>query len=84
MTFDDLQVVERHATAVANEMGVDHAPVMRPAEYDRVDIDTTYMPGADIGEFIERLTQSLRKQGYAWDVWLNGLLVSVSEKEAAE
>ena len=84
MTFDDLQVVERHATAVANEMGVDHAPVMRPLDYDRVDIDTTYMPGADINEFVERLAQSLRKQGYAWDVWLNGLLVSVSEKEEIE
>jgi len=84
MTFDDLQVVERHAIAVANEMGVPHAPVMRPAEYDRVDIDTTYMPGADINEFVEKLAQSMRAQGYAWDVWLNGLLISVSEKEEIE
>ena len=84
MTTDDLTAVERHANAVAHELGASMPPVMKPADFDRIDIDVTYIPNVDAREFIEKLAMSLRAQGYAWDVWANGPLVSVSEKEEAE
>ena len=84
MTTDDLTAVERHSNAVAHELGASMPPVMKPADFDRIDIDVTYIPNVDVHEFIEKLAMSLRGQGYAWDVWANGPLVSVSEKEEIE
>ena len=84
MTTDDLTAVERHSNAVAHELGASMPPVMKPADFDRIDIDVTYIPNVDVHEFVEKLAMSLHRQGYAWDVWLNGLLVSVSEREEAE
>ena len=86
MTFQDLLVVERHVAELCSEMGRDRLPVMRPLDYDCVDIDTRtwiHRP-QDRASLRAALAGRLSAEGRLWDVWPAGetwLCVSVREEE---
>ena len=86
MTFQDLLAVERHVAELCSEMGRDQLPVMRPLDYDRVDVDV----GPWARQPLEReslraaLARRLADEGRLWDVWPDGetkLCVSAREEE---
>ena len=86
MTFDDMQVVERHVADLrAGEEP--KLPVMLSTEYDRVDIDAKALSSTDACALVDRLAQSLGRKGYLWDVWMSlgtrrgDQVVHVSERE---
>ena len=89
MTFDDMQVVERHVADLrAGEEP--KLPVMLSTEYDRVDIDARSLCCSDAVDLMDQLAQSLGRKGYLWDVWVETSLTSpanrmihVAEKEEA-
>lgn len=86
MTFDDMQVVERHVADLrAGEEP--KLPVMLSKEYDRVDIDAKALSSTDACALVDRLAQSLGRKGYLWDVWMSlgtrrgDQVVHVAERE---
>lgn len=86
MTFDDMQVVERHVADLrAGEEP--KLPVMLSKEYDRVDIDAKALSSTDACALVDRLAQSLGRKGYLWDVWMSlgtrrgDQIVHVAERE---
>lgn len=88
MTFDDMQVVERHVADLrAGEEP--KLPVMLSTEYDRVDIDAKALSSTDACALVDRLAQSLGRKGYLWDVWMSlgtrrgDQVVHVAEREEA-
>ena len=88
MTFDDMQVVERHVADLrAGEEP--KLPVMLSKEYDRVDIDAKALSSTDACALVDRLAQSLGRKGYLWDVWMSlgtrrsDQIVHVAEREEA-
>lgn len=88
MTFDDMQVVERHVADLrAGEEP--KLPVMLSTEYDRVDIDAKALSSTDACALVDRLAQSLGRKGYLWDVWMSlgtrrgDRIVHVAEREEA-
>lgn len=88
MTFDDMQVVERHVADLrAGEEP--KLPVMLSTEYDRVDIDAKALSSTDACALVDRLAQSLGRKGYLWDVWMSlgthrgDQIVHVAEREEA-
>lgn len=88
MTFDDMQVVERYVADLMSGTGR-QLPVMLSKEYDRVDIDASGLSSTDACALEVRLTQSLDRGGYLWDVWTSAesgsfsQFVHVSEREEA-
>lgn len=88
MTFDDMQVVERHVADLrAGEEP--KLPVMLSKEYDRVDIDAKALSSTDACALVDRLAQSLGRKGYLWDVWMSlgawrgDQIIHVAEREEA-
>lgn len=88
MTFDDMQVVERHVADLrAGEEP--KLPVMLSTEYGRVDIDAKALSSTDACALVDRLAQSLGRKGYLWDVWMSlgtrrgDQVVHVAEREEA-
>ena len=88
MTFDDMQVVERHVADLrAGEEP--KLPVMLSTEYDRVDIDAKALSSTDACALVDRLAQSLGRKGYLWDVWMDlgkrpwEQVIHVAEREEA-
>lgn len=88
MTFDDMQVVERHVADLrAGEEP--KLPVMLSKKYDRVDIDAKALSSTDACALVDRLAQSLGRKGYLWDVWMSlgtrrgDQIVHVAEREEA-
>lgn len=84
MTFDDMQVVERHVADLrAGEEP--KLPVMLSKTYDRVDVDTRKLDGPEAVRLVDALAQSLGRKGYLWDVWMatNDHIIHVAEREEA-
>ena len=88
MTFDDMQVVERHVADLrAGEEP--KLPVMLSKEYNRVDIDAKALSSTDACALVDALAQSLGRKGYLWDVWMSlgtrrgDQIVHVAEREEA-
>jgi len=83
MTFNDARLVEAWVADIVWLLKCDGLPVMKPVEFDRVDIDVTRMDAAKVPEFTKRLAEAVRNNGRGWEVWRNGAMVSVSEPEEA-
>lgn len=84
MTFDDMQVVERYVADLrAGEEP--KLPVMLSTEYDRVDVDAGGLSCDDAEVLACRLSQSLGRKGYLWDVWITAVdrMIHVAEREEA-
>jgi hypothetical protein len=86
MTFQDLLVVERHVAELCSAAGCTSLPVMRPLDYDRVDIDVELWVRQPLDREALRaaLSRRLADEGRLWDVWPAGetkLCVSAREEE---
>lgn len=88
MTFDDMQVVERHVADLrAGEEP--KLPVMLSKAYDRVDVDARKLDSQAACNLVDALAQSLGRKGYLWDVWMSlgtrrgDQVVHVAEREEA-
>lgn len=79
MTFDDMQVVERHVA----DFQPGGLPTMLSIDYDRVDVDATKLDDTEAGRLVDLLSQELGRKGYLWDVWMdtNDHMVHVAERE---
>jgi hypothetical protein len=83
VTFNDARLVEAWVADIAWLMKCDGLPVMKPVEFDRIDVDVTRMDTAKVPEFTKRLAEVVRNNGRCREVWRNGAMVSVSEPEEA-
>ena len=84
MTFDDMQVVERHVADL--RAGLEpKLPVMLSRTYDRVDVDARKLGGPEAVHLVDALAQSLGRKGYLWDVWMatDDRIIHVAEREEA-
>ena len=81
MTFDDMQVVERHV----DDIHPGGLPTMLSLDYDRVDVDATKLDDTEAGRLVDLLSQELGRKGYLWDVWMatDDHIIHVAEREEA-
>ena len=86
MTFNDMQVVERHVADLRSGLEP-QLPVMLSTEYDRVDVDARKLSSTDACALVDSLVQSLGRKGYLWDVWMSlgkqrgDQMIHVAERE---
>lgn len=86
MTFSDLQTIKRYVADLVSGTGC-QLPAMLSKEYDRVDIDAKALSSTDACALVDRLAQSLGREGYLWDVWMSlgarrgDRVVHVAERE---
>ena len=84
MTFEDMQVVERHVADL--RAGKEpKLPVTLSKVYDRVDVDARRLDSQAACNLVDALAQSLGRKGYLWDVWMamNDRMIHVAEREEA-